>query len=77
MIRLVVLLVLLLLIGDAAARAQIDVMTGLACAGDAFKFCGKTMKNGALVPDAIEACLRAHERSLSPGCRAAVNGHKR
>lgn len=62
---------------NSVADAQSDVATGFACASDAFKFCVKTMKNGALVPDAIEACLRAHERSLSPGCRAAINGHKR
>jgi hypothetical protein len=66
-----------LLLALKHAPAQSDIMTGITCAGDAFKFCPQTMHGSQLVPDAIEACLRAHVKQLSPSCRAAVNGHKK
>jgi hypothetical protein len=66
---------LISLLAEQIANAQTDIMTGFACAGDAFHFCSRSTKH-ARVPDAIEACLRAHEKELSVACSAAIKGHR-
>ncbi|MCC3246336.1 hypothetical protein LG047_13575 [Methylocystis sp. WRRC1] len=57
---------LLAFFAAAPAMAQGTAEQRAACENDAYRFCE------AQVPDAIavEKCLRANMRSLSPGCRA-------
>jgi len=49
----------------SAALAQGTAQERSACEGDAFRFCLGDIPD---VPK-IEACLRAHERELTPACR--------
>ena len=73
--KLLVTIMALVFVGSLVLRAAAGheiPRNAVVCAEDAFKFCARSMQNGVIVPDAVRACLRFHEKELSPECRKVV-----
>ncbi len=63
----------LLLSTSATATAQGTEEQRNACKGDAYRLCDAYIPD----PDAVEQCLRAHMRQLSPACRKEFGGGRK